>query len=102
MFLEAFGNTAELLADEYGPYEASSFFICVVDHLRMLPAGVMRVVLPSPRGFKSLNDIEPVWGEPAESAHRAHGLALDSGQDLGHRDPRRGRRVSGEGGAAAS
>jgi hypothetical protein len=76
VFLEAFGNTPDLLADEYAPYEASSVFICIVDHLRMLPAGVMRVLLPSPRGFKSLNDIEAVWGDSAETLIKRTGLAL--------------------------
>jgi ribosomal protein S18 acetylase RimI-like enzyme len=77
VFLEAFSNTPDLLAMEYGPFEASSVFICVVDHLRMLPAGVMRVLLPSPRGFKSLIDIESVWGEPAQRLIERTGLALD-------------------------
>jgi hypothetical protein len=77
VFLEAFGNTPELLTEEYGPYEASSVFICVVDHLRRLPAGVMRVLLPSPQGFKSLNDIPSVWGEPAEALIERTGLALN-------------------------
>jgi len=78
VFLEAFGNTAEQLAEEYGPYEPSSFFICVLDHLRSLPAGVIRVLQPSPAGFKSLKDIEPVWGEPAETIIERTGLALDT------------------------
>ena len=77
VFLEAFGNTAGLLAEEYGPYEPSSLFICVVDHLRMLPAGVMRILQPSPVGFKSLNDIGPVWGEPVGTIIERTGLELD-------------------------
>ena len=77
VFLETFGNTREQLAEEYGPYEASSVFICVVDHLRHVPAGVMRVLLPSPAGFKSLNDIESVWGEAAEDLIERTGLTLD-------------------------
>lgn len=77
VFLEAFGNTAELLDVEYGPYEPNSVFICVVDHLRGLPAGVMRVLLPAPEGFKSLNDVESTWGEPAEALIERTGLALD-------------------------
>ena len=77
VFLESFGNTPALLAEEYGPYEASSIFICIIDHLRRLPAGVMRVLLPSERGFKSLNDIEPVWGEPAEGLFARTGLAFE-------------------------
>jgi hypothetical protein len=77
VFLETFGNSAELLAQEYAPYEDASAFICVIDHLRRLPAGVMRVLLPSPAGFKSLNDLEPWWGEPAGVIIERTGLAMD-------------------------
>lgn len=77
VFLEAFGNTPELLDEEYGRYEPNSAFICVVDHLRKLPAGVMRVLLPAPGGFKSLNDLEGAWGEAAEALFERTGLALD-------------------------
>jgi hypothetical protein len=77
VFFETFGNTAELLAHEYAPYEEASVFICVIDHLRQLPVGVMRILLPSPAGFKSLNDIEPWWGEPAQVVIERTGLAMD-------------------------
>ena len=77
VFLEAFGNTPALLDAEYGRYEASSIFICVVDHRRGVPAGVMRVLTPSPAGFKSLDDIETVWGRPAATLIERTRLALD-------------------------
>jgi len=77
VFLETFGNTPDLLAREYGRYDASSMFICVIDHLREVPAGAMRVIRPSGAGFKSLNDIEPVWEEPAAAIIERTGLALD-------------------------
>jgi hypothetical protein len=77
VFLETFGNTAELLAEEYAPYEPSSVFICVFDHLRSLPAGVLRVILPSRAGFKSLNDLEPWWGEKSETVIERTGLAME-------------------------
>jgi hypothetical protein len=77
VFLQAFGDTSEFLATQYRPYEQASFFICVVDHLRGLPVGSMRVLMTSPAGFKSLNDIEPVWGEPAGTLIERSGLALD-------------------------
>lgn len=76
VFFEAFGNSPELLADEYDRYEAASAFICMVDHLRRRPAGVMRILLPSPAGFKSLNDIEPVWGESPEVLISRTGISL--------------------------
>jgi hypothetical protein len=77
VFLETFGNTPDLLEREYGRYDRSSFFICVLDQLRHVPAGVMRVLTPSPAGFKSLDDIEPVWGLPAETLVERTGIALD-------------------------
>jgi len=77
VFLESFGNTVDLLQQEYGPYETSSWFIVVVDHLRQLPAGAMRVVRPSPAGLKSLHDLESVWGEAAEVVMRRTGLDVD-------------------------
>ena len=64
VFMETFGNTPELLTKEYAPYDDASVFLCVVDHLRRVPAGTMRIVLPSPAGFKTLDDAPPVWGEP--------------------------------------
>ena len=62
VFYEFFRNTPELLAAEYGPYEDSTLFVCVLDHRRRLPAGVIRLVLPSAAGLKSLDDVESVWG----------------------------------------
>jgi hypothetical protein len=79
VFLEAFGNTREQLAEEYGPYEASTVFICVIDHLRMLPVGSMRIILPSPMGFKSLNDAELVWGLPTTEMFSRAGLTFEPG-----------------------
>ena len=77
VFLEAFGNTPDLLASEYGSYEPSSVFICVMDRLRQVPAGVMRVLVPSPAGFKSLDDIEAVWGQTADALIARTRLSLD-------------------------
>jgi hypothetical protein len=80
VFLESFGNTPDQLAKEYGRYETESMFICVIDHRRGVPAGAMRVICPSGTGFKSLNDIRPVWGEPPEAMLERTGLALDPGR----------------------
>jgi hypothetical protein len=77
VFLEAFGNTTDLLAAEYGPYEESSLFICIVDHLLGRPAGMMRVLLPSPAGLKSINDLEAVWGESADVVVARTDLDID-------------------------
>jgi hypothetical protein len=61
VFMEFFGNTPELLATEYGPYEKSSMFLVIVDHRRLAVAGVERFIMPSPAGLKTLNDLEAVW-----------------------------------------
>jgi hypothetical protein len=66
VFLDTFGDTPQLLGVEYAPYEGASVFFLVVDHGRRLPAGTMRVILPSSRGFKSLDDFARVWGKPAD------------------------------------
>ncbi len=86
VFLEAFGNTPELLEKEYGPYEEASVFFCVVDHRRRQPAGVMRVILPGGAGpgLKSLNDVEPTWGFPGSMLLRRAGASapLDATWDI--------------------
>ncbi len=68
VFEEAFGNDPQLLAAEYGPYEESSVFFVVIDHVRRMPAGAVRLVVPGgPSGLKSVNDLAPAWCEdPAD------------------------------------
>jgi Acetyltransferase (GNAT) domain len=61
VFLEYFGNSRELMAQEYDPYDPSSLFLCVIDHRRITPAGVMRMMVPSPAGQKTFVDVERVW-----------------------------------------
>ena len=77
VFSEQFGNSPELLAEEYGAYEASTFFFCVVDHRRNLPVGSVRLLLPSSAGFKTLADVEATWGLPLGDTLRASGVDLD-------------------------
>jgi len=77
VFLETFGNTPELLIKEYAPYEEVSIFLCVVDHRRHLPAGTMRVLLPSGLGFKTLDDTVPVWGEDIPTMAARTGIDID-------------------------
>lgn len=78
VFFEAFGDTPELLAREYDPYEPTSVLFCVIDHLRKLPVGGGRIIAPAPGGpgFKSLNDLPAVWGEAAEDLARESGLDM--------------------------
>ena len=74
VFGDVFGNSEELLAAEYDPYEASSLFIVVVDHRRRAAAGVMRLVLPSPAGLKSLEDVRRIWGFDPDGLVRSTGF----------------------------
>jgi hypothetical protein len=76
VFMEAFGNTPELLAAEYGPYERSSLFVCVIDHRRSLPVGSMRVLLPS-GPHKSLDDIEGPWNASLDEVLVRTGIDID-------------------------
>jgi hypothetical protein len=66
VFLEVFGNTTEQLSHEYDHYEPGSVFLTVVDHARRVPCGMMRVLVPSPAGFKSLDDTFVGWGVPLD------------------------------------
>lgn len=77
VFNEAFGDPPEMVETELGAYEDSSLFILVVDHQRGVPAGVMRLIVPSPTGLKTLNDLVKVWGVPADDAIERTGIALD-------------------------
>lgn len=77
VFGEFFGNSPELLAAEYGAYEDTSLFLTVVDHRRRLPAGVMRVIVPSDAGLKSLADIETAWNQPLGEVLARTGLEFD-------------------------
>ena len=77
VFAEQFGNSPELLATEYGAYEPSTFFFCVLDHRRRLPVGSVRLLLPSAVGFKTLADIERTWGLSLDDTLRRSELELD-------------------------
>jgi hypothetical protein len=77
VFYEYFGNTPDLLAAEYGPYEDSTLFLCALDHRRRQPAGAIRLVLPSPAGLKSLGDVDAVWGQRVDDVLQRTNLQLD-------------------------
>jgi hypothetical protein len=80
VFGEFFGNTPEMLAEEYAPYEASSIFLCVIDQRRLVPAGVSRSIISSAAGFKSLHDVPRVWGADADELIARSGSGLDLGK----------------------
>ena len=76
VFEESFGNSPELLDMEYGRYDRSSLFLCVIDHHRRVPVGMVRAILPSAAGLKSLNDLEREWGENVEDVFARTGLEV--------------------------
>jgi len=82
VFDEWFGNSPELLDREYAPYEDATLFLCVLDHRRGLPAGMIRLVLPSPAGFKSLHDLESGWEVKPDAAFVRTGIAPDPDEVL--------------------
>ena len=74
VFANAFGDTAELLAAEYGPYETSSVYLIVLDRRQRIPAGMMRVILPLDAGLKSINDVEALWDVRCSDVYERSGI----------------------------
>lgn len=57
VFAEQFGNDADCLSREYGPYENSSLFFVVIDTRDGAPAGAVRMIRNSAAGLKTLVDM---------------------------------------------
>ena len=77
VFLEAFGNTPETMAQEYGPYRDRSRFVTVLDEATGAAVGAARIVLPDEHGeVKTLTDVagEP-WRLSVPETLQAAGLA---------------------------
>lgn len=73
-FLRRYGNTAEQLALQYGPYEAQCVFISLIDKQDEVIA-TTRVTAPGPLGNKTLDDCSlPVWGVDGDRALRSCGV----------------------------
>jgi hypothetical protein len=75
VFQEFFGNGPSIMAREYGPYEAHSKFLLVVDRKTQQPAGALRIIQHSDNGLKTLNDIalEPL-SIPTQTVIDYHGI----------------------------
>ena len=73
VFLQAFGNTRDELALEYGPYENQSVFLCVTDRDGDA-VGAVRILVHGPAGLKTLNDIanDPWRADPDTVAAQAN------------------------------
>jgi hypothetical protein len=82
VFLRAYGNTREEIADEYGPYEASSAFIALTDAHGDVVAET-RMIAPSAAGLKTLNDTSRApWHIDGYRAARAAGIDLTQAWDV--------------------
>jgi hypothetical protein len=82
VFLRTYGNTRELLAAEYGPYEASSHFLALQDDADEV-VGVCRVIRAGPAGLKTVNDVaKPPWCLDGPAAMAAAGADLASTWDI--------------------
>ena len=82
VFLERYGNTADQLAAEYGPYEEQSVFLALAAADGDVAAAV-RFILPGPAGLKSLVDVGGApWHADAAAGAEAAGLDLTSTWDI--------------------
>ncbi|MBC7306463.1 MAG: hypothetical protein H5T80_05945 [Dietzia sp.] len=83
VFLRWYGNTRDQLAEEYGPYEDSSAFLCVADgHGEVLAAA--RLIAPGgSTGLKTLADVgRAPWGVDGRRAALAVGAELETTWDI--------------------
>jgi hypothetical protein len=77
VFWDAYDESPEVQEAEFLHYDDASFFFCVIDHRRSVPAGMMRVIVPSAAGLKSLNDLRRMWGESPDEVIARTGMGLD-------------------------
>ena len=92
VFLKTYGNTAEQLAEEYGPYADASVFIGIYE-----PGGdavgAVRLIRPTALGLKTLHDVaRPPWSLDVPRMARAARLDLDRTWDFTTLGARRGLR----------
>ncbi len=77
MFLQAFGNTPEVMQQEYGPYDDRSRFVTVIDDSTGRAVGTARIILPDATGeVKTLTDVAGApWHLSVPDSLRAAGLS---------------------------
>jgi hypothetical protein len=97
VFLQAFGNTRDQLAEEYGPYNDQSVFVAVSGQDGLV-YGACRLITPGPAGLKTLNDVSRnPWGVDGIRSATAAGVDPTNAWDvatLGVRKDFRGSRMS--------
>lgn len=78
VFEEAIGDTAAaVVADEFTPYDHASLLFCVLDQHRKAPAAMLRLILPSRAGLKTLNDVTRIWEAPLDALFAGSGVDYD-------------------------
>jgi hypothetical protein len=82
VFGRFFGNTPEMLDAEYSAFNDATVFLCVVDRRRGVPAGMMRLILPSAQGLKTLHDLSHFAKTPVDAAIAESGIDLDDTWDV--------------------
>jgi hypothetical protein len=85
VFLQAFGNTPELLDEEYGPYESRSRFLVVMDDQSGAALGTARLIVADAGSpVKTLLDVAGApWHLPVEDSLGTLGLAAGEVWDVG-------------------
>ncbi|EYR64475.1 hypothetical protein N866_10615 [Actinotalea ferrariae CF5-4] len=83
VFLRWYGNSREQLAEEYGPYEDSSAFLCIADEHGDVLAAARLVAPGGASGLKTLTDVgrEP-WNVDGARSARAAGAELETLWDV--------------------
>jgi hypothetical protein len=95
VFGERFGNTPEQIAVEYGPYDAQSVWLAVLDGDGVAQAAG-RLIRPGPAGLKTLNDLRrDPWRVDPVGAVRQAGLDLGTTWESATFAVRRGVRRRG-------
>jgi hypothetical protein len=85
VFLQAFGNTPEVMAREYGPYEERSRFVTVIDEATGGALGAARLIATDGLApVKTLVDVAgPPWQLDVDASLRTAGLAEGPVWDVG-------------------
>jgi hypothetical protein len=95
VFLEAYGNTAQQWRDEYGPYDAASVFITILNPADDAVASC-RLILPNRTGLKSLVDMQQdPWLVDANNSAAAAGMSPAATWDVATVAVRRGAAGAG-------
>lgn len=82
VFDAAYGNSADELDAEYGPYDEQSVFIALVDAAGRAH-GACRVIVWGPHGLKTLNDLErEPWRVDGLRSARAAGIEPETSWDI--------------------